>query len=512
MENSIKEIIKTLISVIEEKDPYMKGHAERVATNCVRFCQKIGLSQTETNRLYLAGLLHDIGTVYIPPNIILKKEPLSEAEMEIIKKHPLISEKIISKHNIFKEILPIVRHHHESFDGSGYPDGLVGGNIPMGARILSIVNSYDAMTSSRPHRPSFSTEEALEEIQRNVGNQFDKDLAEDYVAFVRADETAPESESVDVSEEVIEVEEDEISKPSEETVEVAEDNEDKAKEEKIETLDKIITKILHRFKSGDLDLPVLPKVVQEMQRVMSQPNTSVNTLAEIVEKDAVISVRLISVANSPMYRAAEKIHTVIQAIPRLGIKETQNVISTIANKSVYSTKNPEFKKLMEDLWMHSLATAYIARIIAQKIAPKEMETYFLMGLTHDIAKALILRGLDLLVPQGNSLNMNELEQKLQEFHTGFGKTILKHWGFPENFSRIALLHQGPAFRDSTDREILAINLAGNIAKNAGYGSSDNGKIELESLDSARFLELDSGQLVDINDKASALMEDVKNIF
>ena len=190
-ENDLTGLVKTLVSVIEEKDPFMKGHAERVATNCVIFSRQLGLTKIEINQIYLAGLLHDVGIVYIPPEITRKTGKLTDDEMDMVKKHPLISEKILSKHDMLKAILPIIRHHHESYDGSGYPDGLKAEEIPIGAMIINLVNYFDSMTSARLDRPSMSIEDALKEIDKKAGQQFDKELAKDFHAFIRAHENIP---------------------------------------------------------------------------------------------------------------------------------------------------------------------------------------------------------------------------------------------------------------------------------------------------------------------------------
>ena len=370
-ENGFTGLIKTLVSVIEDKDPFMKGHADRVAANGVLFARKLGLSKIEINQIYLAGLLHDIGTVYIPEEITQKAGPLTEDEMNMVKKHPLVSEKILSKHKMLKGILPIIRHHHESYDGTGYPDGLEADQIPLGARIISLVDSFDAMTSPRAHRPSMSIKDALKEIDQNAGGQFDPTLAKDFIAFIEALDTLPQ---------------DMESEPK---------VEEGASQEKSQTVSgtprEILKDFIKKFKYGKVDLPVLPKVVQEIQKVMSNPTTTVNDLAKVIEKDAVISVRLIAVANSPMYRGTEKIITIKQAIPRLGIKETQSIVSAIANKNLYQTKDIRFKILMEKLWLHSLVTAYASRAICKKIMISETETLFFMGLIHDIGKVLLFK-------------------------------------------------------------------------------------------------------------------------
>jgi HD-GYP domain-containing protein (c-di-GMP phosphodiesterase class II) len=119
---------------IEKKDPAMKAHATRVANQCVLFPKELDRPSKEINQIYIAGLLHDIGMVFIPDNISSRKNGLNESEMEFIKKHPILSEKILSKYDVLKEILPVIRHHHEAIDGSGYPDGLKDGDIPIGQK------------------------------------------------------------------------------------------------------------------------------------------------------------------------------------------------------------------------------------------------------------------------------------------------------------------------------------------------------------------------------------------
>jgi HD-GYP domain-containing protein (c-di-GMP phosphodiesterase class II) len=498
--NSLKDVIDSLVSVINEKDPFMKGHAERVAANCVRFSRSIGLSNGEINQIYLSGLLHDIGIVYIPKEITRKSAALNDDEMEIIKKHPLISEKIVSKHSMLKELLPNIRHHHEFFDGSGYPDGIKGEQIPLGARIINIVNAYDSMVNTRENIPAMRTDETIQEMKKNAGKQFDKTLVDDFISFINP----PESLS-DTADEKAENNTDKsfagISSIKE-TEESAEKN----------TAKDIIGKVIKKFKRGDVDLPVLPKVVQEIRNTMSQPNATVDTLASVIERDAVISVRLISVSNSPMYRGSEKISHIRQAIPRLGIKETQAIVNAIANKGLYEIKSNKFKSIMETLWLHSLATAYASKSIARRLVPGEMEKYFLMGLIHDIGKVLLLKVFGELEIQGSSPDLDEVVEGIKEAHTGFGSTILRQWGFSEDFARVALLHEGPVFKPAADKAVLVVNLAGEITKKLGFCVDDHKDLDISRLDSIRKLELETDEIDDIEKEIRDLMEDTSNIF
>ena len=156
-EADFKEVVfnvaKTLVALIEGKRPVFKKHSERVASNCANFCEEykiVGKEDIET--IYFAGLLHDIGIVAIPINLLHRTEPLTDEEMILIKKHPVSGEKVLSNLNFLEDVLPIVRHHHEAFDGSGYPDGLKGDNIPLGARVLGLFNYLDNLVFPRTDR------------------------------------------------------------------------------------------------------------------------------------------------------------------------------------------------------------------------------------------------------------------------------------------------------------------------------------------------------------------------
>ena len=153
-EADFKEVVfnvaKTLVALIEEKDPFLRKHSERVASNCANFCEEYKIvGQEDIETIYFAGLLHDIGIVAIPINILHRTEPLTDEEMIQIKKHPVSGEKVLSNLNFFENILPLVRHHHEAFDGTGYPDRLKGDDIPLGARVLGLFNYLDNLVFPR---------------------------------------------------------------------------------------------------------------------------------------------------------------------------------------------------------------------------------------------------------------------------------------------------------------------------------------------------------------------------
>ena len=180
------ELLKALVSAIEEKDEFMRMHSERVANASKYFAKKLHLSRKATERIYLAGLLHDFGMVCIPLEIIQKTEKLTDEEMDLIKTHPLIAENVLSGISVLTDVVPIIRHHHESYDGGGYPDGLKGEKIPLGSRLLNFLDSYYSMKSPRPQMPVLSMEAILDEVQKNAGQQFDPELVKLFVELTQA--------------------------------------------------------------------------------------------------------------------------------------------------------------------------------------------------------------------------------------------------------------------------------------------------------------------------------------
>lgn len=165
--------IKGLLSTISAKDKYTHAHSERVSSYAVMIGKAMNLSINEITVLEYAGLLHDIGKIEIPKTLLNKNESLTEDELLIIRQHPVYSENILEPLEDIDNLLDYVRHHHEKFDGSGYPDGLSGDEISLGARILCIADSFDAMISERPYCKRKNTEEAIMELRQYSGTQFD---------------------------------------------------------------------------------------------------------------------------------------------------------------------------------------------------------------------------------------------------------------------------------------------------------------------------------------------------
>lgn len=167
------DIIESLVTALEAKDFYTRGHSERVAFMAYELSKNLGIKGNELENIHMAAHLHDIGKIGVPDDVLNKKGKLVLHEWEYIKMHPKIGFDILSKSNRLKHISRMVLHHHERWDGKGYPQGLSEMDIPLGARIISVCDSIDAMISTRPYREAMKFEECIKELMLNKGLMFD---------------------------------------------------------------------------------------------------------------------------------------------------------------------------------------------------------------------------------------------------------------------------------------------------------------------------------------------------
>jgi HD-GYP domain-containing protein (c-di-GMP phosphodiesterase class II) len=190
-----QQSVDVLLSVLSERDPELSGHVDGVTALCVEVGRELGLDESELPALRAAGALHDIGKVSIPDAILSKPGPLDEEEWEFVKRHTLIGERILRAAPALAPVGPLVRSSHERFDGSGYPDGLRGEEIPLSSRIVAVCDAFDAMTSQRPYRTAMSAEGALEELHACAGTQFDPMVVAAFARALAARRVADEARS-----------------------------------------------------------------------------------------------------------------------------------------------------------------------------------------------------------------------------------------------------------------------------------------------------------------------------
>jgi putative two-component system response regulator len=202
--DSLLKALKALMRALDAKDSYTYGHSQRVVRLATKMAEELNLSSDENYTLQLAASLHDIGKIGMPDNILKKADSLEDIEMRKAKDHPVVGSEILGEIEELSEVASIVRHHHERYDGKGYPDGLKGNAIPLFSRILFILDAYEAIASDRVYRKGIGQQKALDEIVQNAGSQFDPELVKVFLRAMAkiAEENGNSSENSDDLEEI----------------------------------------------------------------------------------------------------------------------------------------------------------------------------------------------------------------------------------------------------------------------------------------------------------------------
>ncbi len=187
LQRGIYQSLLGLANALEAKDRYTRGHSDRVSQWSRRLATVIGLHPHEVDMVRQAGLLHDIGKIGVPEVVLRKQGPLEPAEWDEMRRHPVVGAQIVAPFDFFVEGAQVIRHHHERWDGSGYPDGLVGTAIPLGARIVAVADVFDALTSDRPYRAAMDKQTAIEHLVEHAGRTLDEDVVAAFLGLARAE-------------------------------------------------------------------------------------------------------------------------------------------------------------------------------------------------------------------------------------------------------------------------------------------------------------------------------------
>lgn len=469
------ESLNVLTSAIEERDPWLKGRPQLVAGLCVHLAQALRLSQDEIKIVYLGALLHDFGLIYLPDELLGRSRDLSPREQAAMARHPQLALKVLAGFSPLNECLPIIRHHHEAFDGSGFPDRLKGQAIPLGARIVAVVDGLYELSAPRAGEP-LDELSALEWLASD--SRFDPELVNVLADIVKAGSQPVKPE---------------------------------ATERQQAQARKTILEIVGRFLTGDVDLPVLPNLVSRIQELIDSPVSTVADLAAVIEQDAVISGKLTSVANSPLYRGAEQVASIGSAVARLGHNETQLIVGTLASRSLYDFEEPRYQDLAMTLWQHSLASAYLSRLLAGELGLGAGERYYALGLMHDIGKVLLLHSAAELMKKARTSDFDTIAVEdtlvaIEDHHNSFGAALLKRWRFTPVFSEVAEMHDRRNLNAASAVEVRVVALASNAANVLGYGKRPAAELDLLALVTAFDLKLDQAALERLAQETARLMK------
>ena len=264
--------------------------------------------------------------------------------------------------------------------------------------------------------------------------------------------------------------------------------------------DAAVADLVADFRDGNAPLPVFPTIVREIETLLEDPQTNADDLAEVIERDVVLSGRIIAIANSPLCRGTTKVRTVAKAIPRLGLKGTQSVVSALASRNFYASASADLRTKLDTLWQHSLVTAYAGRFIAEGLRMRDVERLFLMGMLHDIGKVILLNGLGTLISDDSPAAIQTILNTVHRHHNEFGAIVLKLWDLPAEFSDAARDHEDQDYHPLTAQTTLVTNLANNIAREAGHSLSPIRNCDLGTLPAAQLLKVDPEMILQVQER------------
>jgi HD-like signal output (HDOD) protein/AmiR/NasT family two-component response regulator len=252
----------------------------------------------------------------------------------------------------------------------------------------------------------------------------------------------------------------------------------------------VLPEIMALLRQGEINLPVFPSAGADLRRMVDD-QAPVAAIARLLEQDVAIATKLISVSNSAYYRGAKDNHTLAQAIERLGLGETRNIVELLANRALYAIRMPAMRAFLPSLWTHAVACAHAAQLTARQLQLPNADAVFTMGLLHDIGELILLQILAEMQLRGSLEAMAPMAamELARAHHCRFGSAILKRWKLPDAIVEVALLHENLSEAEAITKDLLVVNFADTLVKSMGYGAAEPAPVAPHETESARLLKL-----------------------
>jgi putative nucleotidyltransferase with HDIG domain len=411
----LKTTLSAMTDILEAKDPYTSGHSYRVSQYALAIARQMKLPKKDIHDLEIGGLLHDIGKIGIPESVLHKSGKLTDEEYRVIKNHPSRGYMMLWRLPGMMRSLDVVRYHHERYDGQGYPEGIKGKKTPLLARILSVADSYDAMTSSRPYRPAMTHADAVLEVEKNSGSQFDPDVANVFLKLREMGE-------------------------------------------------------IRQVIEGAIDLPAFSPVIRQAMLVINSPKWNIRQLADLLSSDQAITAKVMRLANSVAYGLPQKISGIDQALAYIGMDELFRIIVLI---SAQPALNQE-KGLA--LWTHTIETAYCAEILSRREPNIDDHEAFLAGLFHDMGKSLLLHYFPKAYERAMEMTKAGTPVQIAEVmvfgidHAEIGAWLMEHWEMPTDLCNAVRYHHAG---DMSNKPLIHVVTLANSLAHILYNGTPN---------------------------------------
>ncbi len=420
----LTRLVRPLTAALEARDPYTRGHSERVAKYSLAVIHELEMagvldfSEEFRNTVRLASFLHDIGKIGVSDAILNKPGSLTPEEFETIKGHTLKGAQILEGLPELADVISGVVSHHERWDGSGYPHGLSGGEIPLLGKVIGIADALDAMTTDRPYTKGMPLAEAMKRLKAMAGTKLDPDIAAALSAAHRnglLEQEALEDDPIDVG------------------------SGDYAAIERI-------------FSRGIHDLPALPQIVTQVLERTRDPKAPIRDIVRLVSRDQALVIRILRLVNSAYYGFSRKIATINLAVAILGYRAIQNLVLNVGVVGAFR----EIMKSRDDrrtaLFEHSMECAVLAKAFALKLPSLDVQQdeAFTAGLLHDIGKIVLEQyakteaGRVAAVRAEKGIPETEAETEvLGVDHASIGEWIAMRWNIPIRLREAILYHHRP---------------------------------------------------------------------
>ena len=500
-EQNFSETIKAFVGLLDTRDQFLGSHLKRVATFSKAISERYDIKDRVKYEIEIAALLHDIGKIGIPDVILQKTQDyfalsrLTNKERDIVRRHPIIGQEAVEMIDVLKHIGIYIRHHHEHFDGSGYPDGLKGFYIPLGSRILRVADAYDRIVFGVEKVKQKSARELfLKHLKKYTGYLYDPEVVKNFLSFLREmqkKESIREKRiSVDDLNPGMVLSRDVLTRGGVLLI------------SQFETIGENEIKSLKRFQRANLlidgitiyesskflmpaskrsvtkdgveeeiregigfknvckkidstkDLQTLPKVYHLSLSLLSDPKSTRDDIVNVLKRDQVITTKILRIVNSSLFGFSRTITTLDDAIPLLGFNEIRNIVTSVSILKLMGNGSNHDVFDRQAFWKHSIGCAIVTKLVAKYIGISKNEEYFTAGLLHDIGKLV----LDQLFPEefrklinlvnNQSIHFRKAEREIfGQPHQDIGAYLLTKWNIPEIIVDAVRYHHSPV--DST---------------------------------------------------------------
>lgn len=274
----------------------------------------------------------------------------------------------------------------------------------------------------------------------------------------------------------------------------------------------IILDLAQRLKNDKIKFPVMPDIAIQVDKLLKEnKDISIDEIADIIKTDPALTMRLISISNSSYYRGAVAINNLEEAIMRFGLKETQNYLLLLTTRSLFDSDTPPFKKLLDSLWIHSLATAEASRLLGKLLKYPDLNHLFILGMLHDMGKLLLLQVLFELNKNGRDMDETNIMEVVDAQHMAFGASLMRKWNMPSEFSYTAEQHHTIAEGGKYSQQFLIVCLANMITRIPGYSLKEHGDEDLTATYPARSLGVDAPMIDHVTEEMKRFVSSIRTI-